>query len=100
MYRQRKSLQANRSLSLTEADGSQMNRIGEEVSQLLRPADSNAIDLSMTSPYDYFTDEVRNSFLKCSYKWSFYHIPTLLRRLRKKQVDNRILWAILALAIR
>lgn len=57
-------------------------------------------DLSLRSPYDFFTDEVKNNFLRCSYKWSFYHVPTLLRRVHERNVEEQIMWAILALAIR
>ncbi|KAF2666212.1 hypothetical protein BT63DRAFT_434093 [Microthyrium microscopicum] len=100
MYRQRKSLSVNR-VGSDRSDGGQIGRMGEEVSQLLRsPGSSAMVDLSKHSPYEYFTDEVKNSFLRCSYKWCFYHTPSLLRGFRKKTVDDAIMWAILALAIR
>ncbi|KAF2494605.1 hypothetical protein BU16DRAFT_43548 [Lophium mytilinum] len=51
-------------------------------------------------PYDLLTDEVKNSYLRCSYKWSFHHTPTLLRRMRDKTLETWVAWAILALAIR
>jgi hypothetical protein len=57
-------------------------------------------DLSRTSPYDLFDDEVKNSYLRCSYKWSFHHIPTLLKDVRNENMDPGVMWAILALAIR
>lgn len=56
--------------------------------------------LSHADPYNYFTDEAMNSFLRCSYKWSFFHIPTLLSEVRSRTVNEPILWAILALSIR
>lgn len=51
-------------------------------------------------PYDLLTDEVKNSYLRCSYKWSFHHTPTLLRRMRDRELEVWVAWAILALAIR
>jgi hypothetical protein len=57
-------------------------------------------DLSSTNPFALFTDEVKNSYLRCSYKWCFHHIPTLLDRVRKGTLETSLIWAILALAIR
>jgi hypothetical protein len=51
-------------------------------------------------PFDLLTDEVKNSYLRCSYKWSFHHIPTLLLRIRDRTLEPWMVWAILALAIR
>ncbi|KAF2263127.1 hypothetical protein CC78DRAFT_581882 [Lojkania enalia] len=51
-------------------------------------------------PFDLLTDEVKNSYLRCSYKWSFHHTPTLLLRIRDRTLDTWVAWAILALAIR
>jgi hypothetical protein len=67
----------------------------------LRPnGDGSAEDLTNADPFPLFTDEVKNSYLRCSYKWSFHHIPTLLNQVRKGTLDSSVLWAILALAIR
>jgi hypothetical protein len=43
---------------------------------------------------------VKNSYLRCSYKWSFHHIPSLLIDVRNSSLDLGVMWAILALAIR
>ncbi|PVH91630.1 hypothetical protein DM02DRAFT_620416 [Periconia macrospinosa] len=51
-------------------------------------------------PFDLLTDEVKNSYLRCSYKWSFHHTPTLLLRIRDRTLEIWMVWAILALAIR
>jgi hypothetical protein len=51
-------------------------------------------------PFELLTDEVKNSYLRCSYKWSFHHTPTLLRKIRDHTLEPWMAWAILALAIR
>lgn len=51
-------------------------------------------------PFDLLTDEVKNSYLRCSYKWSFHHIPTLLLRIRDRTLEPYLVWALLALAVR
>lgn len=51
-------------------------------------------------PFDLLTDDVKNSYLRCSYKWSFHHTPTLLLRIRDRTLEVWMVWAILALAIR
>lgn len=51
-------------------------------------------------PFELLTDEVKNSYLRCSYKWSFHHTPTLLLRIRDRTLEVWMVWAILALAIR
>ncbi|KAF2729715.1 hypothetical protein EJ04DRAFT_446714 [Polyplosphaeria fusca] len=51
-------------------------------------------------PFDLLTDEVKNSYLRCAYKWSFHHTPTLLLRIRDRTLEIWMVWAILALAIR
>ena len=51
-------------------------------------------------PFELLTDEVKNSYLRCSYKWSFHHTPTLLLRIRDRTLEGWMAWAILALAIR
>jgi hypothetical protein len=38
-------------------------------------------------PFDLLTDEVKNSYLRCSYKWSFHHTPTLLLRIRDRTLE-------------
>lgn len=63
----------------------------------------NAASLSLLDgldPFDLLTDEVKNSYLRCSYKWSFHHTPTLLLRIRDRTLEIWMAWAILALAIR
>ncbi|USP79670.1 hypothetical protein yc1106_06944 [Curvularia clavata] len=51
-------------------------------------------------PFELLTDEVKNSYLRCSYKWSFHHTPTLLLRIRDRTLEPWMAWAMLALAIR
>jgi hypothetical protein len=51
-------------------------------------------------PFQLLTDDVKNSYLRCSYKWSFHHTPTLLLRIRDRTLESWMAWAILALAIR
>lgn len=63
-------------------------------------ADGEGVDLGKRDPFKLFTDEVKNSYLRCSYKWCFHHIPTLLDRVRKGSLEGSLIWAILALAIR
>lgn len=62
--------------------------------------DLSPYDLSTTNPYDLFTDEVKNSYLRCAYKWSFHHIPSMLSEVRNNTLDPGVMWSILALAIR
>jgi hypothetical protein len=57
-------------------------------------------DMARRDPFELFTDEVKNSYLRCSYKWCFHHIPTLLDKVRKGTLEASLIWAILALAIR
>lgn len=56
--------------------------------------------LESLDPFDLLTDEVKNSYLRCSYKWSFHHTPTLLLRIRDRTLEPWMAWAMLALAIR
>jgi hypothetical protein len=56
--------------------------------------------LESLNPFELLTDEVKNSYLRCSYKWSFHHTPTLLLSIRDKTLDQWMVWAILALSIR
>jgi hypothetical protein len=64
----------------------------------------NAASLSLLEgldPFDLLTnDEVKNSYLRCSYKWSFHHTPTLLLKIRDRTLEPWMAWAMLALAIR
>jgi hypothetical protein len=60
-------------------------------------AASSLLDLD---PFELLTDEVKNSYLRCSYKWSFHHTPTLLLKIRDRTLEPWMAWAILALAIR
>jgi hypothetical protein len=56
----------------------------------------NAAALSMLEhldPFDLLTDEVKNSYLRCSYKWSFHHTPTLLLRIRDRTLEPWMVWA-------
>ena len=61
---------------------------------------STASLLDGIDPFDLLTDEVKNSYLRCAYKWSFHHTPTLLLRIRDRTLEIWMAWAILALAIR
>ncbi|KAF2713458.1 hypothetical protein K504DRAFT_368934 [Pleomassaria siparia CBS 279.74] len=61
---------------------------------------SSASLLEGLDPFELLTDEVKNSYLRCSYKWSFHHTPTLLLRIRDRTLEIWMAWAILALAIR
>jgi hypothetical protein len=56
--------------------------------------------LDSLDPFDLLTDEVKNSYLRCSYKWSFHHTPTLLLRIRDRTLEPYLVWALLALAVR
>jgi hypothetical protein len=61
---------------------------------------SASLSLFRLDPFDLITDEVKNSYLRCSYKWSFHHSPTLLLRIRDRTLEQWLAWAMLALAIR
>lgn len=61
---------------------------------------STSSPLDGLDPFELLTDEVKNSYLRCSYKWSFHHTPTLLLRIRDRTLEIWMVWAILALAIR
>ncbi|KAF1925099.1 uncharacterized protein M421DRAFT_264763 [Didymella exigua CBS 183.55] len=65
----------------------------------LSPRAASAL-LAGLDPFDLVTDEVKTSYLRCSYKWSFHHAPTLLRRLRDRTLAPYLAWALLALAVR
>lgn len=62
--------------------------------------EGEGVDLSRRDPFKLFTDDVKNSYLRCSYKWCFHHIPTLLDKVRRGTLEASLIWAILALAIR
>lgn len=64
------------------------------------PTANAAALLEGLDPFDLLTDDVKNSYLRCSYKWSFHHTPTLLLRIRDRTLEQWMAWAILALAIR
>lgn len=65
----------------------------------LSPAATASL-LDALDPFDLLTDEVKNSYLRCSYKWSFHHTPDLLLRIRDRSLEPWMVWAMLALAIR
>ena len=67
--------------------------------QALSPSAASSL-LDGLDPFDLLTDEVKNSYLRCSYKWSFHHTPTLLLRIRDRTLEPWMAWAMLALAIR
>jgi hypothetical protein len=56
--------------------------------------------LDNASPFAYMTDEVKNSYLRCSYKWSFHHIPSLLTKILRESLDVPLAWAMLAISVR
>lgn len=76
--------------------------VGQAAAQVLSPnaASSPSALLETIDPFDLITDEVKNSYLRCAYKWSFHHTPTLLRRIRDRTLEPWMAWAMLALAIR
>jgi hypothetical protein len=65
----------------------------------LSPSAASSL-LDGLDPFDLLTDEVKNSYLRCSYKWSFHHTPTLLLRIRDRTLEPYLVWALLALAVR
>ena len=65
----------------------------------LSPSAASSL-LDRLDPFDLLTDEVKNSYLRCSYKWSFHHTPTLLLRIRDRTLEPYLVWALLALAVR
>ncbi|ORX94888.1 fungal-specific transcription factor domain-domain-containing protein [Clohesyomyces aquaticus] len=69
-------------------------------SSTMQSPNSTSSVLDGLDPFDLLTDEVKNSYLRCSYKWSFHHTPTLLLRIRDRSLEAWMAWAILALAIR
>ncbi|KAF5018107.1 hypothetical protein F66182_9926 [Fusarium sp. NRRL 66182] len=67
-------------------------------SEMLEAARSRS--LATTDPFGFLTDEVKNSYLRCSYKWSFHHIPNLLIAIRERSLDPLLVWAMLAISVR
>jgi hypothetical protein len=61
---------------------------------------ARARSLATTDPFGFLTDEVKNSYLRCSYKWSFHHIPNLLIAIRERRLDPLLVWAMLAITVR
>ncbi|SPJ72668.1 related to general repressor of transcription [Fusarium torulosum] len=61
---------------------------------------ARASSLATTDPFGFLTDEVKNSYLRCSYKWSFHHIPNLLIAIRERRLDPLLVWAMLAITVR
>lgn len=73
------------------------------LSEVPRPDDMQDVrarSLAEMDPFELLTDEVKNSYLRCSYKWSFHHIPNLLREIREKTLEPVLIWAMLAITVR
>lgn len=68
-------------------------------SDALFPAGLDTL-LADVDGFQLMTDEIKNSYLRCSYKWCFHHTPTFLARVNEKTLDPWVVWAILALAVR
>ncbi|KAH0843182.1 putative transcriptional regulatory protein PB1A11.04c [Fonsecaea pedrosoi] len=51
-------------------------------------------------PLRWFTNDVQQCYLRCTYKWSFHHKPRLLQQIRDGTLDMAMAWAILTLASR
>ncbi|OAL37219.1 hypothetical protein AYO20_03395 [Fonsecaea nubica] len=51
-------------------------------------------------PLRWFTHDVQQCYLRCTYKWSFHHKPRLLQQIRDGTLDTAMAWAILTLASR
>ncbi|KAH7159578.1 fungal-specific transcription factor domain-containing protein [Dactylonectria estremocensis] len=62
--------------------------------------ESRTKNLAGVDPFEYLTDEVKNSYLRCSYKWSFHHIPNLFIGIRERSLDQLLIWAMLAITVR
>lgn len=73
---------------------------GNHAASHASPTAASSSLLDGLDPFELLTDEVKNSYLRCSYKWSFHHIPTLLLKIRDRTLEPWMVWAILALAIR
>lgn len=58
------------------------------------------IDLWNKNPFEYITDEVKHSYARCSYKWSFHHLPTLFSAIQRQDLDTTLVWAMLAITVR
>ncbi|UKZ78599.1 hypothetical protein TrVFT333_006345 [Trichoderma virens FT-333] len=84
---------ANITPSLLSASTGPQGGIAEDL-------DEPKVDLWATDPLDYVTDEVKESYLRCSYKWSFHHMPTFFASIRNKTLDRSVAWAMLAITVR
>ncbi|OQV08122.1 Fungal specific transcription factor domain-containing protein isoform 2 [Cladophialophora immunda] len=51
-------------------------------------------------PLRWFTKDVQQCYLRCTYKWSFHHKPRLLQQIRDGTLDTALAWAMLTLASR
>ncbi|OAP54355.1 hypothetical protein AYL99_11456 [Fonsecaea erecta] len=60
----------------------------------------SAEKLSSDDPLRWFTNDVQQCYLRCTYKWSFHHKPSLLQQIRDGTIDSALAWAILTLASR
>ncbi|KAF2085385.1 hypothetical protein K490DRAFT_21066, partial [Saccharata proteae CBS 121410] len=58
------------------------------------------VSLALADPFDLLTDQVKASYLRCSYKWCFHHTPTFLARVHEKSLEPWVTWSILGLAVR
>lgn len=87
--------------SANHANGAAGQRASPAESSVLL-AFPNGLDTSLADvdPFNLLTDEVKKSYLRCSYKWCFHHTPTWLNRVIEKSLDSWISWSILALAVR
>ncbi|RFU81706.1 hypothetical protein TARUN_491 [Trichoderma arundinaceum] len=74
--------------------------IGPQSSTTEEPDEQPKVNLWETDPLDYVTDEVKESYLRCSYKWSFHHMPTFFASIRNKTLDRSVAWAMLAITVR
>ncbi|CAG9953271.1 unnamed protein product [Clonostachys rosea f. rosea IK726] len=61
---------------------------------------SSALAAPLDNPYSYLTDEVKSCYVRCAYKWSFHHTPSLLSSIHRQTLDHCLAWAILAIAVR
>ena len=52
------------------------------------------------APLQWLTEEVKRSYLRCTYKWSFHHKPRFLQETGNGKIEPMMAWAILALASR
>ncbi|KAL7809267.1 fungal-specific transcription factor domain-containing protein [Trichoderma gracile] len=64
------------------------------------PDEQPKVNLWEKDPLEYVTDEVKESYMRCSYKWSFHHMPTFFAQIRNKTLDRSVAWAMLAITVR